>query len=335
MSESAEVIRWGVLGTARIATKVGAAIRQADGAELTAIASRDLSKAQAWAGEHGALNSYGSYEELLDDETIDVVYIPLPPALHPEWTIKAARLGKHVLCEKPLAPDAARAEEMADACAGAGVQLMDGVMWVHHPRAAALCAAVTDGRLGDLRRLTTAFTFSAPDMPLTDLRMQRDMGGGALLDLGWYAVGLALRVFGGLPERVWGNATYRNDVDVNFSGMMWFAEDRVASFDCGFGTSMRRWMEVAGTEGSLVCDDYTRPWHEDDVHFWLNDGQGTSEKVTVEPALPIQEVWMVEEMCRIARSGELDPGWPLCGVDVQRVCEALDRSAREGTQIAL
>src|SRR5262245_51658638 len=96
-------VRWGILGTARIATKVGAAIREAADAELTAVASRSPQRAADWAAQHQASRVCSSYEELLDDPDIDAVYIPLPPSMHAEWTIRAAEHGKHVLCEKPLA----------------------------------------------------------------------------------------------------------------------------------------------------------------------------------------------------------------------------------------
>jgi predicted dehydrogenase len=335
MNENQQTIRWGILGTARIATKVGAAIREASGAELTAIASRDAQRAADWAAEHGAARSYGSYEALLDDDQIDVVYIPLPPSLHPQWTARAAERGKHVLCEKPLAPSAAGASEMLAACEAHNVQLLDGVMWVHHPRAAAIDAVLASGRLGTLRRVTSAFTFHAPDMPLSDFRMHREAGGGSLLDLGWYCVGLTLRVFGRLPERVWATGEYENDVDVGFSGAMSFDDGATAALECGFRTVIRRWMEIAGTEGALVCDDFTRPWKPDRPRFWIHDAHGNSEEVRTEPALPIQEVWMVEEMSRLARTGERNKALPQWACETQRVCDALDKAARTKKETSL
>jgi predicted dehydrogenase len=148
-------VRFGILGTAHIATKVGRAIQEATGAELAAIASRDRTRAEAWIAEHTQTaggdrrptaflspehppRAFGSYEELLADSSIDAVYLPLPPSLHAEWTIKAAAHGKHVLCEKPLAINLTEARAMADACRAHGVQLMDGVMWVHHERTAGM-----------------------------------------------------------------------------------------------------------------------------------------------------------------------------------------------------
>src|SRR4051812_29759424 len=129
-------VRWGIMGTARIADKVAPAIKAAAGSELWSVASRSAERAAIWAGQHGIPKSYGDYQALLDDDQVDAVYLPLPPALHAEWTRRCAQAGKHVLCEKPIAVSATQAEEMAAACREHNVQLMDATMWVHHPRTA-------------------------------------------------------------------------------------------------------------------------------------------------------------------------------------------------------
>ena len=321
-------VRWGIMGTARIATKVAAAIHQASNAELMAVASRDMERASLWADGHEAKVCYGSYEALLDADDIDAVYIPLPPSMHREWTIRAAEAGKHVLCEKPLALDASEAAEMRDACRSNNVQLMDGVMWRHHPRANDMAAVLTSDQLGALRRVTSAFSFCWPEIPQNEFRLERRYGGGSLLDLGWYCVGATLWAFQGLPSRVWGTARMRGDVDMHFAGQMWFDEERSASFDCGFDTVMRRWIEVAGTEGSLVCDDFTRPWEADKPRFWVHDSTGGAS--TIVSDTPIQETCMIKKFSKIVQSGNLEPEWTEFAVQVQRVCEDLDRSARTG-----
>ena len=326
-----KVIRWGVLGTARIAEKVGAAISAVPGAELTLIGSRDGARAADWAAEHKVKRSCDSYQAVLDDDDIDAVYIPLPPSMHEEWTCKAAEAGKHVLCEKPLAHNLESARTMAAACEKHGVQLVDGIMWVHHPRAAQMRATIAGGTLGELRRITSAFTFNR-EFPLSDLRMQRPMGGGALLDLGWYNINATLGFFEALPTHVFGTATYVNDVDISFSGMMWFEDGRTAGFDCGFNADNRRWLEIAGTEASIVCDDFTRPWKEERPRHWLHKS-GKSEEVVSSPR--IQEQCMVEKFCEIVRSGELEPRWTQQSIHTQTICEAFDQSARSGEVVQL
>jgi predicted dehydrogenase len=333
MSETTKTVRWGVMGTARIATKVGKAIHQADGAELAAIASRNSERAGDWAAEHGAGRSYGNYESLLDDDELDALYIPLPPSMHLEWVVRAAERGKHVLCEKPLAMNAAEAAEMAAACREHGVQLMDGVMWLHHPRTAVMRQAVRDGKLGQLRRVTSAFSFHWDEVPMQDIRMQRELGGGCLGDLGWYCAGATLWAMGGMPERVCATARYLNDVDINFSAVLWYDNDRTASFDCAFDTTWRKWFELAGTHGSLVCDDFVNPWKIDKPRFWLHDADGRPTEHVCEPL--IQEVCMIEDFCKLVRSGDLDFRWPNTAVATQRVCDALDEAARSGSVVEL
>ncbi len=333
MNDDERQIRWGVLSTARIATKVCRAIHRAEGAEVMAVASRDGERARRWAGEHGVGRSHGSYEGLLGDPEVDAVYIALPPSMHAEWTIRAAEAGKHVLCEKPLAANLAEAEEMAEACRSRGVQLMDGVMWKHHARTAAVRGHIERGELGRLRRMTSAFTFCWDPFPENDIRLQRELAGGSLGDLGWYCIGATLWAFGDLPTRVWATARYHRDVDVNLSGVMWFEGDRMASFDCGFDTLLRKWFEIAGTAGSLVCDDFTAPRDPDKPRYWAHDATGASTEQVVPDAS--QEVRMIERFSGLVRAGEIDDSWPAESLRVQRVCDALADSARRGDPVEL
>lgn len=326
-------VRWGVLGTALIATKVGKAIRNAAGAELAAIASRDLGRAQAWGRQHGATRAYGSYDELLDAPDIDAVYIPLPPSMHAEWTIKAAEHGKHVLCEKPLAINLAEARTMAEACRRHNVQFMDGVMWVHHDRTPVMHGLIQGGALGEVRRVTSAFCFNGKDMKADNLRLVRELGGGVLGDLGWYCTRVTLWAFGDLPQRVYATGRYVRDVDVNFSALLWFSGGRMASFDCGFDMHMRKWFEVAGTEGSLVCDDFVLPASEQESRFWVHADQQSAATHSVGAC--VQEVRMIEHFSQAVRSGQLEPHWVEETLATQRVCDALDQSARSGRMIDL
>jgi predicted dehydrogenase len=343
--ESTRPIRWGILGTARIASKVGRAIHDAKGARLVAVASREPARARSWIDQHTVnhpaadsklafltsgttVASYGSYLELLRQPDIDAVYLPLPPSLHCEWTCCAAQHGKHVLCEKPLALNFAEAERMRDACQSADRQLMDGVMWVHHERTAAMRGILSSGTLGRLRRVTSAFSFNATEFPQDNIRFQRELGGGALGDVGWYCVRATLWAFDDLPEKVYATARYDRDVDMNLSATLWFPGERMASFDCGFDTTWRKWFEIAGSNGSLVCDDFVNPWDASKARFWTHDSQGKATQ-HVHPGC-IQEVRMIEKFCEIVRSGVIEAVWPADSVATQRVCDALARSARSG-----
>ena len=151
---------------------------------------------------------------------LDAIYIALPPSMHAQWTIKAAEQGRHVLCEKPLARNLAEAKQMVEACRQSGVQLMDGVMWAHHERTAAMKRHVTDGSLGKLRRVTSSFTFNWDTIPEDNIRLSRELGGGALGDLGWYCVGAILWAFDAMPTRVFAAGRYHRDVEINLSGQI-------------------------------------------------------------------------------------------------------------------
>ena len=221
MAASVPTVRWGILSTAHIATKVCRAIERAADAQGVAVASRSKERAEAWAREHEIPVSYGSYDELLSASDLDAIYIALPPSMHAEWTIKAAEQGKHVLCEKPLARNVAEAKQMAEVCRQNGVQLMDGVMWAHHARTAAMKRHLTDGSLGKLRRVTSSFTFNWDTIPEDNIRLSRELAGGALGDLGWYCVGAILWAFDDLPTRVFAAGRYHRDVEMNLSGLLW------------------------------------------------------------------------------------------------------------------
>ncbi len=330
-NELKPAIRWGVISTANIATKVARAIHLARNADLIAIASRTAERATTWAEQHNVPTAYGTYDALLDDESIDAIYIPLPPSLHAEWTIKAAEHGKHVLCEKPLSANASEAVAMADACRQNGVQLMDGVMWVHHERTAAMKQKLTDGSLGQLRRITAAFTFNWDTIPAGNIRAMKEFAGGCLGDLGYYCVRAMLWAFETMPTQVFATARYKVGVEFNLAGILWFDHERIATFDCGFDTGLRKWFEVAGTRASLVCDDFTVPTSEESARFWIH---GTENK-RHETGRYIQEVTMIERFSQIVQTGKLDEHWPDVAVNTMQLCDALLESARRREVVTL
>ena len=326
MGEAKQNVRWGILSTANIATKVARAINLADGAELTAIASRTEERAKSWASDHGVKIAYGNYAALLEDPEIDAIYNPLPPSMHAEWTIKAAEQGKHVLCEKPLEANTEKSIAMADACQQHNVQLMDGVMWVHHERTARMKQVIDDEILGRLRRVTSAFTSSWDTIPEDNIRVKKELAGGCLGDLGYYCVRCILWAFDDLPTQVFATARYYRGVELNLSGTLWFENERLAVFDCGYDTASRRWFEVAGTQASIVCDDFVIPRTEDSTRFWIHGGQGRNEEHKGGGC--IQEVRMIEQFSNIVRTGQLEPRWQTEAIDTMRVCDALRESAR-------
>jgi predicted dehydrogenase len=196
-------LRWGVLGVSKIATeKVIPAMQRGQWSTVAAIASRNRAKADAAAAKLGIATAYGSYDALLADPNIDAVYIPLPNHLHAPWTIRAAEAGKHVLCEKPIALNAAEARQLVEVGDRTGVQIQEAFMVRSHPQWLKARELVRDGQIGDLRSMLWHFSYfnAAP----SNIRNILEFGGGGLMDIGCYLINTGRFIFGGEPERVMG-----------------------------------------------------------------------------------------------------------------------------------
>jgi predicted dehydrogenase len=247
-------IRWGVLSTAGIGVeKVIPAMQRAELCDVVAIASRDGSRASEVARDLGIAHAYGSYEELLADPDIDAVYNPLPNHLHAEWTLRAAGAGKHVLCEKPLAMDAAEAERVVEGCRDAGVLLMEAFMYRLHPQWVRIRELVEQGRLGDLMAIQSFFSYRNVDP--ANIRNVPEFGGGALMDIGCYPINVSRMMFGGEPDRV--EAVMHLDpafgTDVLASVIMTFGE-RQSTFTCSTVLESDQRVHLIGTEGRLLVE---------------------------------------------------------------------------------
>jgi predicted dehydrogenase len=251
---SADVVRWGIVSTASIGIdKVIPAIRTAARCEVAAIASRDLARAEAAASALEITRAHGSYDDLLADPEVDAVYIPLPNHLHAEWTIAAARAGKHVLCEKPLAMTAADAERMIAACEAEGVLLMEAFMYRLHPSWEAVRELVAAGRIGDLRAVQSWFSYFNDDP--ADIRNIPEAGGGALFDVGCYSVNLSRMLFGAEPVRTQGSVTRdpQMGIDVLTSGILEFPNG-TATFTCSTRAEPDQRVHVCGTRGRISVE---------------------------------------------------------------------------------
>jgi predicted dehydrogenase len=318
----------GILGTAKIARSVIPHLIRSSIAEVVAVGSRSLDQAQRFAAEFGIPRAFGNYEDVLALTELDAVYIPLPPSMHSEWTMRAARSGKHVLCEKPLGVSADDVQKMIDVCCEQGVVLLDGVMWYHTERARLMKRLAGDGSLGELRQITSAFTFPGDVLASDNLRFSSAMGGGSLLDIGWYCVGVSLWMLDAMPEKVFAAAQWRDGVDIHLNGLMWFPQNQVASLECGFNAIRRRWVEVAGTRAAIVCDDFTRPWNPEKPRFWIHDADGVShQQISLDP--PIEQC-LIEAFCDLVRRKNIRHDWLSLSLRTQQVCDALLKSARSG-----
>lgn len=247
-------VRWGVLGCADIAIhKVIPAMQRSALTRVEAIASRSIDRAADTAERLSIGRHYGSYEALLEDPDIEVVYIPLPNHLHAEWTLAAAAAGKHILCEKPLAPTSADARRMIDACDRAGVKLMEAFMYRLHPLWGKVRRILADGAIGDLLAMQSFFSYRNVDPG--DIRNIVAYGGGALLDIGCYPVNLARMLFASEPTGV--KAATRRDesfgTDVVTSAILDFG-GRHATFTCSTQLEDDQRVHLVGTAGRLLIE---------------------------------------------------------------------------------
>ena len=250
-----EQVKWGVLGTANIAK--GCTIpgmKLAENCELYAIAGRSMEKAEAFRAEFGFKKAYGSYEDLLNDTEVQAVYIPLPNHLHLKWVKAALEKGKHVLCEKPLALNAKEAQEMFSAAEKNGVLLMEAYAYLHSPYIQSLKKDISDGLIGEIDYIETAFITQGYK---EDIRLHKDMGGGAMYDLGCYCTTLILSLIDQSPCFVKADAEFSDlGVDLMTAGIIRFDNGTRAAFNVGMvlgenSNSRFDRLYIHGTKGSL------------------------------------------------------------------------------------
>lgn len=321
------MVRWGVLSTANIGrAAVNPAIQASSNGELIAVASRDGERARAFADEHGIPRSHGSYEALLEDPELDALYIPLPNSMHRTWTIRAAEAGKHVLCEKPLALDSSECDEMAAAAEEAGVLLMEAFMYRFHPRTEQVVSMLRGGRVGDLRSVRSAFTFRLqnPD----NIRLDPDLGGGALMDVGCYCVNVSRTLAGSEPVEASATARWTDrGVDDELTGVLRFEGGLTAHFDCSLTMERCEYYEAAGTGGHLRVESAFLPGTSETV---VEEHRGRSE-VTRRAVEGFDEYrLMVEHFAECVVRGEAVRYPPSEAAANMRAIEALYRSARNG-----
>ncbi len=264
-------VRWGVLSTSNFAqTKVIPAMLQAEHTQLVAIASRDLAKAQAAAIKFGLPKAYGSYEELLADPEIDVIYNPMPNHQHVPWTIKALEAGKHVLCEKPIGLSSAQAQLLLDAAHHyPHLKVMEAFMYRLHPQWVRAKQIVQDGGIGELRTMQSFFSYFNRDG--NNIRNNADIGGGGLMDIGCYNISFSRFIFQAEPQRVMGILDYDPEFQTDrlASGLMDFGTG-TSTFTCSTQLTSYQRANIFGTEGRVEIeipvnappDKPCRLWHQ-------------------------------------------------------------------------
>ncbi|WP_435332580.1 Gfo/Idh/MocA family protein [Haloarchaeobius sp. TZWWS8] len=323
-------MRFGVLSTANIGLKsVLPAIRGSEH-DLVAIASRNGDRASEVAEAYDIPQAYGSYENLLAEASIDAVYIPLPNALHAEWTKRAADEGLHVLCEKPLAVDAAEARELGEYCDDADVTLMEAFMYRFHPRTERAVEVVRE-ELDVVRGASATFQFPLRGRP-DDIRLDPDLAGGSLMDVGCYAVS-AIRTLLGEPERIYARTLDTRDcgVDTHLAGTLEY-RNATAQVSCSFDTQTVQRYRIEAEDGWLEVHDAFNPANPDDVTLEYSvDGRTVTETFDEVDQYRLQ----VEHFAECVERGES----PRTDADEaeanMRVIDALYESADSGKTVRL
>jgi xylose dehydrogenase (NAD/NADP) len=320
-AHGSEPIRWGILGTGGITHKLLAGAATTPTARVVAVGSRTAGRAASYAAASGIERAHGSYEALLADPGVDAVYISLPNNLHHHWTMAALAAGKHVLCEKPYTLHPAEVDEAFDAAEAGGLVLSEAFMWRHHPQADALRALLPEIGQLQLIRATFAFVLEATE----NIRLRADLAGGALADVGCYAVSGARLLAGEEPEEVVGYATLGpSGVDLRFSGLLRFPSGVVAEFGVGF-TYDHRGIEAIGSAGSFSAPD---PWQSNPAAVHYN-GVETRFDGFDPYGLELEDMAAAIRGQRPARLGRAD------ALGQARTIEALLRSARSGRWVRL
>ena len=331
-------MRIGILGCASIARQFTAAVAPGKWGRIKAVASRNAETAAAFAAACGIARHHGSYEALLTDPGIDTIYIPLPNTMHAEWAIKAARHGKHVLCEKPLATSRADAVAMFAAAREAGVMLLEAYPYWFQPQTRDMLNLLHDGAIGEVRLMQASFGFALQN-PEGNIRMNPHLGGGALLDAGSYPLSLIRLVMGCAPARVTAHArAAATGVDIGMMATLEYADGRYAQMSCAMDVANHRRATIMGTQGTIETEYINHPSVEVPSQLRIRRG--------VANTIPFEEIrsapgsgfaYCVEAFARVVAAG--DSGAieraAAASLDIAATLEAIARSARSARPVEL
>ena len=322
-----KVLNWGLLSTARINRALIPPLQVSKRNHLLAIGSRSQESADAYAKEKKIERAYGSYESLLADPDIDVIYNSLPNHLHAEWTIKAVEAGKHVLCEKPIALSVDEVDAIKSATHKHGRVVAEAFMYRHHPQTLKAQEIVKSGSLGTLKLIRGSYSYI--NSREGDVRFNLEMGGGSIWDVGCYPISYARNVVGESPLEVFGwQVTGQTGIDDTFVGQIRFRDDVIAQFDSSFVIPYHVFMEIIGSEGTLNIPHPFKPGVNEKMYI-------TREEKTETIKVKGQELYLgeVEDMADAILLGKDS----LVSLDDSRtnvaVIKALLESARSGKPV--
>ena len=324
-----KTLNWGLLSTARINRSLIPPLRVSKRNQLLAVGSRSQETAEAYAREWKIPRAHGSYESLLADPEIDVIYNPLPNHLHAEWTIKAVEAGKHVLCEKPLALSVEEVDAIQSAARKHGRVVAEAFMYRHHPQTFQVQELVQSGTLGTLKLIRGTFRYVLSGG--ANVRLNPEWGGGSIWDVGCYPISYARTVVGEAPLEVFGwQVTGQTGIDETFVGQMRFDNDTLAQFDSSFAIPFHVFMEIIGSEGRLNIPNPFKPGVHAKIYLTRGDKMETIK-------IKGQELYIgeVEDMADAILLGQdslvsLDDS----RINVSVICAFLE-SARLGKPVAI
>ena len=326
-------VKWGVIGVANIAVrKVIPAMQVGQWSRIEAIASRDIAKAQRAAEQLGIPRAYGSYEELLADKDIEAIYNPLPNNLHVEWTTKAVRAGKHVLCEKPIGMTLSEARLLLQARDETGKKIEEAFMVITNPQWVAVLDMIEAGQIGEVKSVQAHFSYNNQD--LTNIRNIRETGGGGLMDIGCYLIFFSRLIFGAEPKKVVSLVETHPDTktDTLTSALLEFPSGH-ATFTCSTRITPYQRVQIVGTKGRIEVQIPVNAPPDSPCKIFLDDGTDltgraiqtiefeTSDQYTIqgdlfsqsirenrEPILPLEEsiknMAVIEAVFRSAKTGQ-------------------------------
>ena len=324
-------LRWGILGVGQISEILAPAIQSSRFAVSYAISSRSQKKSKEFAERHGFLKAHGSYQELLEDPKVDVVYNSLPNWLHCEWTIKALKLGKHVLCEKPLANSLSECKKMIKVSKKTDRLLVEAFAYRFHPQTIRIKSIIESGKIGKIR-IIRAFLGFPLNLGTSNVRFKDQSGGGVLMDMGCYAINVIRYLVGSEPLRVYGHELLgtKHPVDLTFGGILAFSRELLGIFSCTFLTVRDFQLEIIGSKGSIFV---ASPWHPDSIHPSFTLQLGTKKQVITSKRGGDIYRLQVDQFSRCIRE-KVQPNLSLQdSLANMAVIEALQHSSQTGREI--
>ena len=338
-------LRLGILGCANIAKQFARDVQGSPRVAIQAVASRDLAKAQAFAQGFDIARAHGSYEALLADAALDAIYIPLPNSLHAEWAIRAMQAGKHVLCEKPLALNLIEVTRMFAVARQHGVMLLEAYPYWFQPQTRDMLACLTHDKIGEVRSVQASFGFTVGNTD-TNIRMQPDLGGGALLDAGSYPLSLIRLVMGCAPERVMAHANWaQTGVDINLMATLFYADGRRAQMSCAMDTANHRRATIVGSHGTVETE-YLNHTSDSHTHAWgylpsqLRVRQGVANSIAFEDIHSASGSgfrFAAEAFAKVVREGDMPAIERAAATshDIAATLDAIQASAQSGQVVHL